>query len=117
MTGEIPSFSSELEQRVSEVAPEVGASTTSFDEAKESPRADIPFPTTLIGKSFLVSLPMKHDIGGRPMERGETSSRPFLQYAKSVEERLEFMDRDSLFRTFRSWVWHDQACAGDTCRE
>ena len=46
------------------------------------PRGDIPFPTTPIGKSLLISLPPLPDMGNRPTECGEFlfgPSRPFMK--------------------------------------
>ena len=48
------------------------------------PYDEIPSPAFSIGKSLLIIPPMKHDIGSRPRERGETSFGPSLQYAKRV---------------------------------
>ena len=72
------------EQGVPAVDPNIGTSSTSFDVAKVNPRDEIPSPTSLIGKSFLITPPTGHDMGSRPMEWGETSSGPSLQYARKV---------------------------------
>ena len=66
------------------VDPEIGASSTSFGAAEMKPHDEIPSPASSIGKSLLVTPPTGHDTGSRPMERGETSSGPSLQYAKRV---------------------------------
>ena len=60
------------------VDPRVGASSTSFDEAEESLRADIPSPAARIGNSLLITLPIVHDVGGQPTLHGESSSGPSL---------------------------------------
>ena len=65
------------------VNPEVGA-TSSFGAAKMKPPDEIPSPASSIRQSLLTIPPMKHDKGSRPMEQGETSSGPSLQYAKRV---------------------------------
>ncbi|XXG42079.1 hypothetical protein AAC387_Pa01g2427 [Persea americana] len=87
-TGEVPLSFSGPEQGVHAVDPGVGASSTSFDEAEESPCADIPSRVAPIGKSFLITLPMVHDMGSRPTEHGESSSGPSLQFAKKVLKRV-----------------------------
>ena len=84
MTGEVPSFSSEPEQGVSSVNPEIGASLTSFDASKVRPSDEISSPVSPIGKSLLITLPTGHNMGSRPMERGEPSFGPSLQFAKKV---------------------------------
>ena len=66
----------------------VGASSTSFDEAEESLQANIPSPAAPIGNSFLITLPTLHDMGSRPMEHGESSSEPSLQFARKVLNRV-----------------------------
>ena len=63
MTEEVPLSFSEPEQGVPVTDPGVRVSSTSFDEAEASPHADIPSPTALIGKSFLITLPTVHDMG------------------------------------------------------
>ena len=73
-----------LTQRVPAANPEVGAFSTSFGAAKMKPCDEIPLPASSIGKSLLTTPLIRHDMGSRPMERGETSSRPSLQYAKRV---------------------------------
>ena len=70
--------SSETEQGVLATDPEVRASSTSFGVAEVKPHDEIPSPASLIGKSLLITPPMRHDIGSWPMERGETSSGPSL---------------------------------------
>ena len=84
MTGEIPLSSSRLEQGVPAADPEVRASFTSFDTAEVRPHAWIPSPVSSIGNSLLITLPMRHDKGSWPMEQGESSSEPSIQYAKRV---------------------------------
>ncbi|KAJ8615015.1 hypothetical protein MRB53_004217 [Persea americana] len=84
----VPLSFSEPEQGVPAADPGVGASSTSFDEAKESPQTDIPSPVAPIGKSFLITLPTVHDMGSRPTEHGESSSGPSLQFAKKVLKRV-----------------------------
>ncbi|XXG79935.1 hypothetical protein AAC387_Pa09g0898 [Persea americana] len=81
VTGEVPLSFSEPEQWVPTADPRVGASSTSFDEAEKSLRADIPSPVAPIGKSFLITLPMVHDMGSQPTEHGECSSEPSRQFA------------------------------------
>ncbi|XXG82677.1 hypothetical protein AAC387_Pa10g0577 [Persea americana] len=63
VTGEVPLSFSELEQGVPVVDLGVGASSTSFDEAEESPQANIPSPAAPIGNSFLITLPTVPDMG------------------------------------------------------
>ncbi|XXG62801.1 hypothetical protein AAC387_Pa05g1107 [Persea americana] len=82
-TREVPPSSSGPEQGVPAVDPEVGA-TFSFGVAEMKPLDEIPLPASSIGRNLLTIPPMKHDKGSRPMERGETSSGPSLQYAKRV---------------------------------
>ena len=107
MTEEVPLSFSELEQGVPVTDPGVGASSTSFDEAEASSQADIPSPAAPIGKSFLITLPVVHDMGSRPMENGESSSGPSHQFAKKgVEESLGLMGRDSLIWPFGGWLQH-----------
>ena len=62
-TGEVPLSFSGPEQGVPAVDPGVGASSTSFDEAKASPHAGIPSPAAPIGNSFLITLPTVPDMG------------------------------------------------------
>ena len=50
--------------------------------AEVKPHDDI--PVTPIGKSFLISLPSRLDMGSLPTERGESSSGPSLQSAQKV---------------------------------
>ena len=66
------------------VDPEVGATSTSFGVGEMNRHDEIPSPASSIGQSLLTILPMKHDRGSRPMEQGETSSGPSLQYTKRV---------------------------------
>ena len=87
-TGEVPLSFSGLEQGVPAVVLEVGASSTSFDEAEESPQANIPFPVAPVGKSFLITLPTVHDMGNRPTGHGESSSEPSRQFARKVLKRV-----------------------------
>ena len=61
-----------------EVNPKRGASSTSLDMADVRPRVKIPSPVSLIGKSLLITLPARHDMGGWQMEQGESSSGPSL---------------------------------------
>ena len=68
--------------------PGVGASSTNFDEAEVSPRADIPSPAAPIGKSFLITLPTVHDMGSRPTEHGEFPSESSRQFATKVLKRV-----------------------------
>ena len=88
MTEEVPLSFLEPEQGVPIVDPRVGASSTSFDEAEESPQDDIPSPAAPIGKSFLITLPTVHDMGSRPKEHGEFSSEPSRQFARKVLKRV-----------------------------
>ena len=99
------------------VDPEIWTFSTSFDTAEVKPHDEIPLPVSPIGKRFLITPPTRHDIGSRPMEQGETSSGPSLQYAKRVLKSVMSSWIETLFWSFGRWVWHDQACAGDTCRE
>ena len=62
--------SSELEHRVPAIDPEIGASSTSFDTTEVRPRVEIPSPVSPIGKSLLITLPARHDMGSRSMEGG-----------------------------------------------
>ncbi|XXG42229.1 hypothetical protein AAC387_Pa01g2553 [Persea americana] len=78
----VPVSFSEPGQGVLAVDPGVGASSTSFDEAEESPQANIPSPAAPVGKSFLITLPMVHDMGNRPTGHGESSSEPSRQFAR-----------------------------------
>ena len=78
VTGEISLPSSEPKQGVPEVDPEIEASSTSFDTTEVRPLAKIPAPMSPIGKSLLITLLVRHDMGGRLMERGDPSSRPSL---------------------------------------
>ena len=105
--GEVPLSFSEPEQGVAAVDPGVGASSTSFDEAEESPRADVPSPAALIGKSFLISLPTVHDMGSLPAEHGESSFGPSLQFAKKVLKRVLSSWVETHFWPFGSWLRHD----------
>ena len=73
-TGEVLLSFSGPKQGVPAVDLGVGASSTSFDEAEESPHADIPSPAAPIGKSFLITLLAVPDMGSRPTEHGESSS-------------------------------------------
>ena len=88
VTGEVPLSFSELEQGVPAVDPGVGASSTSFDEAEESPQANIPSSAAPIGKSFLITLPMVQDMGSRPTEHGESSSESSRQFVRKVLKRV-----------------------------
>ena len=87
-TGEVPLSFSEPEQGVPAADPGVGTSSTSFDEAEASPHADIPSPAAPIGKSFLITLPTVPDMGSRPTEHGESSSKPSRQFARKVLKRV-----------------------------
>ncbi|KAJ8640096.1 hypothetical protein MRB53_016790 [Persea americana] len=78
----------ESEQGVPTADPGVGASSTSFDEAEESPQTDILSPAAPIGKNFLITLPTVHDMGSRPTEHGESSSKPSRQFARKVLKRV-----------------------------
>ena len=82
-TGEVPPSSSGLEQGVPTVDPEVGA-TSSFGAAEMKSHGEIRSSASPIRQSLLTIPLMKHDRGSRPMERGEISSGPSLQYAKRV---------------------------------
>ena len=84
VTIEISLLSSKPEQGVPKVGLEIGTSSTSLDTAEVRPRVKIPSPMSPIGKSLLISLPMRHNMGGRLMERGEPSSWPSLLFAKKV---------------------------------
>ncbi|KAJ8649209.1 hypothetical protein MRB53_002232 [Persea americana] len=86
--GKVPLSFSGPEQGVLAVDPGVGASSTSFDEVKVSPRVDIPYPVAPIGKSLLITLPTVYDMGSRPTEHGESSSGPSLQFTKKVLKRV-----------------------------
>ncbi|KAJ8620219.1 hypothetical protein MRB53_028748 [Persea americana] len=88
VTGEVPLSFSEPEQGGPVADPRVGASSTSFDEAEESPRTDIPSPAASIGKSSLITLPTVPDMGSQPMEHGESSSEPSHQFARKVLKRV-----------------------------
>ena len=83
-TGKVPLFPSGPEQGLPTVDPDTGTSSTSFVAVEVKPRDEIPSSVSSIGKSLLITPPVGHDIGSRPMERGETSSGPSLQYAKRV---------------------------------
>lgn len=52
--------------------------------AEVKPHNEIPSAVSSIGKSLLITPPIRPDTGSRPMERGETSSGPSLQYVKRV---------------------------------
>ena len=69
---------------MTEVDLEIGASSTRLDTAEARPRVEIPSPMSPIGKSLPITLPARHGMGGRPMERGEPSSGSSLQFAKKV---------------------------------
>ncbi|KAJ8634480.1 hypothetical protein MRB53_008747 [Persea americana] len=88
VTEEVPLSFSEPERGVPAADPGVGASSTSFDEAEASPRADIPSPVAPIGKSFLLTLPTVPDMGSRQIEHGEFSSEPSRQFARKVLKRV-----------------------------
>ena len=83
-TGEVPSSSSEPEQEVPATDPEVEASSTNFDAAEVQTHDDIPSGDALTGKSLSIYLPLWSDMGSQSVERGESSSRPSLQFAKKV---------------------------------
>ena len=83
-TGEVPLPSSEPEQGVPVFDPEIWASSTSFDTEDVRSCAEIPSPMSSVGKSLMITFSTGHDMGSWPMERGEPSSGPSLQFAKKV---------------------------------
>ena len=70
VTGEIHLPSSEPEQGVPKVDPEIGASSTGLDTAEVRPRVEIPSPVSPFGKSLLITLPTRQDMGSCQMEWG-----------------------------------------------
>ena len=84
VTGEVPSFYSGPEQGLPTADPKVEVSSTIFGAAEVKPHDEIPSPASSIGKSLLITPPMRHDTNSRPMERGEPLSGPSLQYTKRV---------------------------------
>ncbi|XXG76922.1 hypothetical protein AAC387_Pa08g1182 [Persea americana] len=87
-TEEVPQSFSEPKQGVPAADSGVGASSTSFDKAEESPQADIPSSAAPIGNSFLITLSTVPDMDSRPTEHGESSSEPSRQFARKVLKRV-----------------------------
>ena len=67
--------------------PEVNPPANS-DAAEARPHVKIPSPAAPIGKCYVVTLPIGHDLGSQSSEKGESSSGPSLQYAKKVVMRV-----------------------------
>ena len=66
------------------IGQEMGASLASLDTVEVGPRAEIPTSVSPIGKSLLITFPVRQEMDNRPMEWGDPSSGPSRQFAKKA---------------------------------